>query len=800
MYFVRITLTALLVLLITGCGGGGGGNSPADVNGNPVVQALDSGYTAMEDQTFSIFVQASDPEGDTLTFDLNNAPDWLRINRTTGEISGIPTRDNVGVFDDITVSVSDRIETTVSSSFSVEVLQVDYLQLIGEVQGFDLTGAEMKAEFDGNTVTAEVADNQLYNIQLPLILDQYDPSALVTLSVTKEINGRPLAMVSVAGSIESLLAKADDTLKIGAQQYLRIDITPLSTLRDLYVTDLLQGTPAGDWATIQAVESKIPLAEFMEMVGFFVIATNTNLISIPADTSVLDFLNTRSGTTYDFVLATLQADGLADTAENYSETYQEELDTAMDVAIDWTTPDGFGLNQATVLGTSYWSAPDNYLGGKNLGDIVEFTGAPGTNTAEGIYYFRSEFNGTRVYDINEVPFVWSVRDTYLQLRFTDSNPRYSQLTSLNYTYYNFNSEISAFLESLGDFTADEALGTTEDLIEAYVLNETDQYWQVRVDRRQRHVIGGFLQDNGYTGTVEPGQSTINYYRVVRKPGVAVPSLTAADFANRTWALPVAKGYFDDRVPNINANYHFLELLRLNEDGSTGGPTAEGNEYSWNFDNNSLVLVDGADRVQITPIAESGYAYLVSVSYFLSNELQYKHTEYIAPQTSSAANLANDFVLPAADSSSTPVWLYGNNFLSFGSFDIDGNLKSYDVSGYIFNASGQLIRVHHQSPGSGVCDDDTQNCFYVEPILYEVIANGAQITRISQNSLTYREREWNVLDYQAEEGAWLLEMEYLHSETGGVIENPEYFIPPRLNYIELSNLNEWPELSNSASQF
>jgi hypothetical protein len=58
-------------------------------------------------QVFIFTPLASDDNDDELTFSASNLPIWLNLNSTTGEITGTPQVSDVGIHDDITLTVSD---------------------------------------------------------------------------------------------------------------------------------------------------------------------------------------------------------------------------------------------------------------------------------------------------------------------------------------------------------------------------------------------------------------------------------------------------------------------------------------------------------------------------------------------------------------------------------------------------------------------------------------------------------------------------------------------------------------------
>lgn len=90
-------------------------NAPA-ISGNP-------GNTVLIDNAYRFTPTASDPDGDSLTFDIQNRPVWAGFNSTTGTLSGTPSIGDVGNYSDITISVSDGSMSDSLPAFSVAVIQ-----------------------------------------------------------------------------------------------------------------------------------------------------------------------------------------------------------------------------------------------------------------------------------------------------------------------------------------------------------------------------------------------------------------------------------------------------------------------------------------------------------------------------------------------------------------------------------------------------------------------------------------------------------------------------------------------------
>ena len=128
---MRYSLIVLLtVSLLGGCLGEEGsglipGNSNSDIStvnsspsisGNPPPAVLVSQYYDFEPN-------ASDPDGDSLTFTITNKPGWASFDTSTGRLSGQPALGDVGTVGDIMISVSDGTASRSLPAFSITVSQ-----------------------------------------------------------------------------------------------------------------------------------------------------------------------------------------------------------------------------------------------------------------------------------------------------------------------------------------------------------------------------------------------------------------------------------------------------------------------------------------------------------------------------------------------------------------------------------------------------------------------------------------------------------------------------------------------------
>ena len=99
------------------------GEIPVNTNRAPTISGNPAGAVRIGD-TYSFTPTASDPDGDTLTFSVQNKPVWATFDTTTGGLSGSPTLANVGTYDSITISVSDGPSSSSLAPYSIAVTQV----------------------------------------------------------------------------------------------------------------------------------------------------------------------------------------------------------------------------------------------------------------------------------------------------------------------------------------------------------------------------------------------------------------------------------------------------------------------------------------------------------------------------------------------------------------------------------------------------------------------------------------------------------------------------------------------------
>lgn len=120
------------VLVLAACGGGGGGGeggpSNPPVPPGPNTAPTISGQPAAsvnEGENYEFSPTAQDAEGNALTFSIRNKPGWASFDTATGRLSGTPSSNDVGLQEDIVISVSDGQAQSNLAPFSLVVVAVD---------------------------------------------------------------------------------------------------------------------------------------------------------------------------------------------------------------------------------------------------------------------------------------------------------------------------------------------------------------------------------------------------------------------------------------------------------------------------------------------------------------------------------------------------------------------------------------------------------------------------------------------------------------------------------------------------
>lgn len=124
----RAAILLPLFAMLGACGGEEGENGanqeptpPSLSNVAPVISGTPEAQVLVGDQ-YSFVPIATDPDGDSVTFSIQNRPEWASFDSTTGRLSGTPSADHLRIYKNIRIAVTDGAATTVLPAFSIEVV------------------------------------------------------------------------------------------------------------------------------------------------------------------------------------------------------------------------------------------------------------------------------------------------------------------------------------------------------------------------------------------------------------------------------------------------------------------------------------------------------------------------------------------------------------------------------------------------------------------------------------------------------------------------------------------------------
>ncbi len=131
--FVSVLLPLAALTLIPGCGSAPGEadsvnsasgserEASSQANTPPTIDRPADAY-ARAGEPFTYQPVSNDTDGDALRFTAQNLPPWASIDPATGNLTGTPTLNDAGVYEDIVITVADASHTTRSASFVITVV------------------------------------------------------------------------------------------------------------------------------------------------------------------------------------------------------------------------------------------------------------------------------------------------------------------------------------------------------------------------------------------------------------------------------------------------------------------------------------------------------------------------------------------------------------------------------------------------------------------------------------------------------------------------------------------------------
>src|SRR5689334_5671535 len=89
-------------------------DTPPSISGTPAV-------TVVAGSSYSFIPGVADPDSQTLTFSIASRPPWASFDTTSGAITGTPADSDVGIYQNISITVSDGSLSTALGPFQITV-------------------------------------------------------------------------------------------------------------------------------------------------------------------------------------------------------------------------------------------------------------------------------------------------------------------------------------------------------------------------------------------------------------------------------------------------------------------------------------------------------------------------------------------------------------------------------------------------------------------------------------------------------------------------------------------------------
>jgi hypothetical protein len=162
---------------------------------------------------------ASDPDGNSLTFSIQNKPTWASFSASTGRLNGTPAASDVGTSARITITVADAALSTSLPSFTIQVTAaanrtptISGTPPTSVTVGANYTFQPSAADADGNPLTFAITNK---------------PAWATFNTATGALTGAPVA--ADVGSYASITISVSDGTALAALPAFAINVAQVST-------------------------------------------------------------------------------------------------------------------------------------------------------------------------------------------------------------------------------------------------------------------------------------------------------------------------------------------------------------------------------------------------------------------------------------------------------------------------------------------------------------------------------------------------------------------------------------------
>jgi hypothetical protein len=165
----------------------------------PTIAGTPSG-SAVVGTRYAFRPSASDPNGDALTFSIQNRPTWATFSTATGELAGTPAASDVGVHDGIVIGVSDGRDSVALPAFAITVTTTANRPPV--ISGQPATTIESGANYSFSPTASDPDNNPLtFTIQNRPAWAAFNPQ-------TGQLSGTPAA--ANVGTYSNILIGVND--------------------------------------------------------------------------------------------------------------------------------------------------------------------------------------------------------------------------------------------------------------------------------------------------------------------------------------------------------------------------------------------------------------------------------------------------------------------------------------------------------------------------------------------------------------------------------------------------------------
>ncbi|RLJ22396.1 hypothetical protein DJ030_01575, partial [bacterium endosymbiont of Escarpia laminata] len=136
-------------------------NSAPTITGSPATSIA-------ERATYTFIPNASDADGDALSFSITNKPKWAGFDPTTGQLFGNPGYNDAGIWGDILISVTDGTDSASLAVFSITVSNTNRAPVISGspassvAEGSAYSFTPSASDADGDVLTFSISNKPIW--------------------------------------------------------------------------------------------------------------------------------------------------------------------------------------------------------------------------------------------------------------------------------------------------------------------------------------------------------------------------------------------------------------------------------------------------------------------------------------------------------------------------------------------------------------------------------------------------------------------------------------------------------------